>query len=437
MGTTKVSVVQVIEAVRSNTFAKNVTNLFVGDLSAQVVGFLSIFLLSRLYGPEAFGLLGVFVALTEVFGRVSTLRYDTALVLPEADEAAWGLLRFTALICLVFSMVLLFGAYPFRDSIADILGTQLLADYFPWIALMVLGIGYEGLGISWSMRLRHFKAIGQSSATASVLGNGIKILAGAFGFGPGGLLVGTVAQRWIRLLILGFKLPSSERRQLPGKLEEGARQAKIHADFPVYRMPQDVLNMLTRQLPSILLASFFSPVAAGFYILATRVLQLPFEMLQTSVRRVFYVRAVEVEREGASLFRLSFQLSVLIALAMLPIALVLFLFGEALFELICGAEWSTSGMYAKWVILFLLFNFTSVPVSAAIPVVGMNRFFLVFEITSMVLSITVITFVAMTWSADATVVAISMCSSLSSLLLTIYILWHLRARELKACEQSN
>jgi O-antigen/teichoic acid export membrane protein len=415
--------------MRKGPFAQDIAKLFSGKLFAQAVGFASIILLARLYSPEAFGVLGVFMAVAEIGGRISTLRYDAALVLPKEAKAAWGLLRCSVLACLLFSLGILLVSYPFRDAISSLLGAELLALYFPLIALMILGIGCESLGVYWTMRGKHFDSIGQSSAGASLLGNGVKIVAGYLGFGPGGLLVGTVIQRWLQLLILCWIVPKGKSRRLVGSLREGVHQAKIFSDFPKYRMPQEVLNALTRQLPTVLIASFFSPVAAGFYILSIRVLQLPFGMLQSAFRKVFYVRAIEAERDGDSLFRLSSHFSILIAIVMIPLTVFVFLCGNSIFEIVFGAEWSMAGSYAKWVMLFLLFSFCSVPVSTVIPVIGLNRFFLVFEASSMLLRLSVVTVVAMTLSAYATVVAIAICSSLSSLLLTVIVLKHLRSRE--------
>ena len=198
------------------------------------------------------------------------------------------------------------------------------------------------------------------------------------------------------------------------KKGEGLRQALVHREFPKYRMPQDTFNSLTRQLPNILLASLFSPTAAGFYILATRVLDLPFAMLQDVVRRVFYVQAVDTHRAGNSLFRLCLRMTVLIAVVMLPLVLIVFFWGSFLFQLVFGQEWATTGSYAKWVMLAILFSFSNVPSSVVIPVIGMNRFYLIFEGISMVFRLSVLVFAAMSWTVGTTVAAIAIASSVSS-----------------------
>lgn len=425
MSMIKALFVQVTARLRASIFLGNVTKLASGEVCAQAVGFLSMPLLTRLYSPEAFGIMGLFIAISEVGGRMSTLRYDLALVLPKEDRDAWSLLRFAGCWCLAFSLISLAVAYPFRLDISLAFGSELLALYFPLIALMIIVSGWQSLAVFWSLRQKHFKSIAQSSAGASVLGHGLKILGGCLGFGAGGLLLGSVAQRSFYIMILRFFATPSRLWKLKSESGEGLRQAVIHCEFPKYRMPQDTLNSLTRQLPNILLVSFFSPVAAGFYILATRVLELPFSMLQDVVRKVFYVQAVDVERAGDSLFRLCSRMSVLIAVVMAPVVVVVFLWGGALFELVFGAGWSTTGSYAKWVMLALLFSSSSVPMSVVIPIVGMNRFYLIYEAISMLFRISMLIVAAMYWSVAATVATIAICSSVCSSFLIGIVLFRL------------
>lgn len=410
----RTQILQYVSHLKTSQFIGNVTKLLTGEVFAQAVGFCSMPLLTRLYSPEAFGVMGLFIAISEVGGRMSTLRYDVALVLPKEDREAWSLLRFSATGCLLFSLVLLAVAYPFREDISHAFGSELLMLYFPLIALMIVVLGWQSLAVYWSLRDKQFKSLAKTSAGSSLLGHGCKVLAGFMGCGASGLLLGSVAQRIFHLLILRFVVTPSHMWKWDSKKGEGLRQALVHREFPKYRMPQDTFNSLTRQLPNILLASLFSPTAAGFYILATRVLDLPFAMLQDVVRRVFYVQAVDTHRAGNSLFRLCLRMTVLIAVVMLPLVLIVFFWGSFLFQLVFGQEWATTGSYAKWVMLAILFSFSNVPSSVVIPVIGMNRFYLIFEGISMVFRLSVLVFAAMSWTVGTTVAAIAIASSVSS-----------------------
>ena len=431
VGFIKIQFLHASNSLRSCAFLHNVSKLVSGEVIAQAVAFASIPLLTRLYGPSAFGILGVFMALSEIGGKVSTLRYDVALVLPKEDRLAWAIYRFATLWCIVFSLLLLLCAYPFRLRLSLAFGTEALAPYFPMIALMILGIGLQSLASFWSLRGKYFGVLAKSSAGSSVIGNGCKIGAGLLGFGVGGLLFGTALQRWSNLFLIRVLTPGSIWLQ-QAKLGDLKRQALAYSEFPRYRMPQDALNSFSRQIPNILLASFFSPVVAGFYILATRIIRLPFSLLQEAVRKVFYMEAVESEQRGESLFRLCARMTILIAVGMLPVVCVVFIWGTVLAEAFFGHEWATTGIYAKWVILAVSCSFCSVPASVVIPILAWNRFYLIFEAVSMILRILIIIVVAMTLTADAMVATIALSTCASSFVLIGIVFNRLRAQDSKS-----
>lgn len=430
MNATKQLAIHLSGRLRRSPFVLNVANLFVGDVLVQAIGFLSLLLLTRLYSPEAFGILGVFMAISEVGAKLSTLRYDAALVLPDNNEPAGALFRFSMYTCVAFCALLLIIGFLGSGLVSALVDLNLTPVFFLLIALMVMGLGADGLCVFWWMRGKHFRSIAESSVIAATIGNGTKILGGLSGYGAGGLLLGTVLQRWVRIGLLWRSLVAPERPKLMGTLRDSLQQARTYRDFPYYRMPQEVIHMFAQQAPTVLLAAFYGATTAGFYILATRILQLPVAMMQTSFRRVFYVRSVEAQRCRDSLFHLCMKYSTYICLGLLPVALVVIFWAGPLFVTVCGSEWTTSGTYAKWVMVFLLFGSISVPFSAIMPVVGLNRFYLIYEIISVTIRLSVISFVAASATAIATVIAISLGATLSSLIFTTIVLLYLRHRDL-------
>jgi O-antigen/teichoic acid export membrane protein len=111
------------------------------------------------------------------------------------------------------------------------------------------------------------------------------------------------------------------------------------------------------------------------------------------------------------------------------VVFVVFVWGNVLSEAFFGAEWTTTGLYAKWVILAVFFSFCSVPVSVVIPVVGWNRFYLIFEVVSMVLRISIVVGVAMRFTAHVMVAAIALATCASYLVLIGIVLIRLRGLE--------
>lgn len=411
--------------IRSSEFLGNVSRLLSGEMFVQALGLAMLPILTRLYGPEAFGVLGVFVAVSEILGRIASLRYDMAIVLPRDSQRAWALLRFSAVFAFVFCGVALALSFPFRHALSELLGAPSLAPFFPLLVLMILGSSWQSLGNFWLMRSKQFKVIAGSAMRASLVGNGFRLAIGFLGGGVIGLLGGNVIQRWA---ILFFNIVSTPRALWSTRTEKGQgwEAAKLYGEFPKYRMPQDTLNATTRQIPNIILAAFFGPVVVGFYLLAHRAIAMPITLVQNSVRKVFYVKAVEVGRKDQSLFALCVKMTGLIGLAMAPAAGGVFLLGDWLFQLIFGPEWGVAGQYAKWIMLAVSVAFCSVPASVVLPVVGWNKFYLGFEVFATVFRVSVIVFFASQYSSDATVIALSIAAVCTNLLLIGTVLLRLR-----------
>ena len=64
---------------------QNVAKLLSANVVAQVVGLLVYPLLTRLYSPEDFGLMNLFVSIGNVLVILATAEYHYAIVLPKDD----------------------------------------------------------------------------------------------------------------------------------------------------------------------------------------------------------------------------------------------------------------------------------------------------------------------------------------------------------------
>ena len=99
-------------------FIRKVITLVLGTALAQGITVIFTPLVTRLYGPEAFGLLGTFTALVAVLGPIASLSFPIAIVLPEKKSDAKGIVQlsfylslFSSAITLVIFLVGMVGLY--------------------------------------------------------------------------------------------------------------------------------------------------------------------------------------------------------------------------------------------------------------------------------------------------------------------------------------
>ncbi len=414
--------------LKGSAFLRNVATLVSGSALAQLIALACAPILTRLYTPEDFGLLGVFMAVSAVAATIATLRYDMALVLPKEDASAWCLLRLAGTWTCIAVLLAFFVLFPLRDSLADLVGAPGLARYFVWLPLLVLTSGWLSLATHWAIRKKRFRALSTTSVSTCVLGNGYKIGGGLIGFGGGVLIVGTFIQQLLHLTVLAFQL-RKEIPSAPYDPVEARAQAREHRSFPLYRMPQDGLNTLTVQLPNIILAVLYSPAIIGFYLLAQRVLQAPTSVIRESVRSVMYQRFVEAEHQDQKLYSICVKATLLMAAVMLPFVVVILIWGPLLFEWIFGQEWLVAGQYARWLVLWVAVSFCNVPAVVAIPVMGLNRFLLVFEVLSTSARIGVLLIASKLFEAEISIALFVGVACASNVILILSVLRRLRKLE--------
>jgi O-antigen/teichoic acid export membrane protein len=133
-----------------------------------------------------------------------------------------------------------------------------------------------------------------------------------------------------------------------------------YRQFPGFGLLATFISAVSRNMPIIGLGYFFSPAIVGFFAMAFRLVAGPVQIGANSITRVFFERANRSARTGdlASLTLTAFQRLTIIV--MTPMALLCIAAPE-LIALLLGDQWSESGIYLRWITLWLFFVATGSP----------------------------------------------------------------------------
>ena len=82
---------------KRGSFSHNVLLMFVGTFLGQLTSVILAPILTRIYSPEMFGVLGAFTALASILSVIAALRYEMALPLAKTPEDAINLLAICGL----------------------------------------------------------------------------------------------------------------------------------------------------------------------------------------------------------------------------------------------------------------------------------------------------------------------------------------------------
>ncbi|MCP3032854.1 oligosaccharide flippase family protein [Halobacillus sp. A1] len=408
-------------------FVRNVMIMATGTAAAQLVNILLQPVITRLYGPEAYGLMGTFMAIVAIIGPVAAFAYPIAIVLPKSDKDAKGLIRLslyiTTAVAVIVGLILLFLHQP----IVNIFNMESIAPYLFLIPIVIIFAGLLQVSEQWFIRTNQFAVNANATFFQAILLNGSKAGIGFFYPVAPVLIVLSSLNNGVKALFMilfarksSYK-SSSEEDDKPVSLKE---LAKRHNDFPMFRAPQVFINAISQNLPIILLTSLFGPAAAGFYSICKTVLAMPSQLIGKSVGDVFYPRITEAAHKGESITHLVKKATLaLAAVGFLPYLIVI-LFGPWLFSFVFGADWVTAGEYARWIALWMFFMFINQPSVKSLPVMGAQAFHLRFTIFNLVIRMGLLAVGYYVFSSD--VVAVALFGISGAVLNIILILLTLR-----------
>ena len=367
---------------KTGSFVGDVVTISAGTAVAQLIGVITTPLLTRVFGVEAFGLLGLFISMIHIGEVISCLRYESSIMLPASDEEAANQLALSLTVAVIISSILFLVLWIGKYWLADLLKSPDLAPYIPWVSFTTLISGFFVALNSWNTRTKHFHRL----ATAKVLSIGgtslSQLLIGLAGFTRGGhLIAGNIFGLSLSTLFLIIKIWIDHslfflRHISVTKMIAGMKR---YRKFPLVSSWSSLLNTTSLQLPSLLLAAFFSPTVVGFYMLGHRVLRMPLSLIGNSISQVFYQRASEARLSG-NLSSLVFNIiSRLIAIGMFPI-LLLAIAGREIFVFIFGGNWGEAGIYMQILSIWTLFVFIGNPISTLTNVLEKQEASLIFNI---------------------------------------------------------
>jgi len=353
-----------------SSFVSDALKLVGGTASSQGLTMLITPILSRLYAPDAFGTMAVFVSITSIIGAIACLRYQFAIVVSEHDEDAANLLAVSLFFVLVVAgltagLVLLGG-----ELIARWLRAPDVAPYLGLVPVAVLADGgYLALSY-WSSRRKQFGRVSIARILQSAAKNGVQLGVGvARRVQVGGLLGGRVFGSVLATAVLGGQTWRDDRELLStsirwARMLAGMKRYKI---FPLVDTWSVLLNAVSVQLPTLLLSIFFSGAVVGYYSMGVRAIQLPVTLVGTAIGQVFFQRAARANIKGdlASIVGNVFQR--LVAYGLFPF-LALAIVGRDVFVVVFGKGWSEAGVYAQILSLWIFFVFTSSPMSTLVRV---------------------------------------------------------------------
>lgn len=398
-----------IQQLRQSRLVRNLLTAVSGTAGAQLINLALIPLIMRIYGPEAFGVVGTFQSLTIILIPACALTWSMAIVLPQRHSDASGLARLALYMALLVSLLVTAVLLVWGPALAARWNLELLTPYLLLLPVVMFSSALLEVLQQWLYRHGRYRLTAKAATCHAFVYNGMRSIGGWFN-NSATMLVVTSALYYVVhsvMLLVGMAFGKRGAAEVPDtEAPKTLRQlASEYRDFPLFRAPQVLINALSVHMPTLVLASVFGAVPAGYFALCLQVLAMPSNFIGKAVGSVYYPRITEAiykqEHVTGLLLKGVGAMTAIGALGFATIAVA----GPWLFSIAFGEQWREAGEYARWLAMAELAYFATLPCQVAIPALRLQPLFLGVEVVATVLRISAVAAGAL-WAHSALAVVI-------------------------------
>ncbi len=353
------------DRLRKHRFLSDVLLVAGGTAIGQGIVVLATPVLTRLYSPSDFGLLGIYTSILSILVVIASLRFELAIPLPEKDETAANLLLLAFLALLVVGFLAGVTVWQFGDVITGVINAPNLDKYLWLIPVGLVAAGAYQILNYWAVRKKAFSRIAQTKINQGMAMASAQIGLGVLKLGPLGLLTGHLFGQAGGTTTLALVAWREDAKIIKTATLQGiCEAANRYRRFPLLSSGSGLFNSAGLHLPLLLIAGFYGPQVAGWFMLGQKVIGTPMSLIGRAVAQVYLGEGARLAREDPLAFRQLF-LSVagkLLAYGLVPIVL-LAVGGPFFFGLVFGDSWLEAGRYVQLLALMFLVQFVVVPLS--------------------------------------------------------------------------
>ena len=228
-----------IKRLSVSSFIRNVLTVVSGTIAAQAITMFFSPFITRLYGPEAFGILGTFTSIIAITTTIAALTFPIAIVLPKKDIEALALIKLSFIIALFMSVITFIIIELIGENLVDLLGVEILAPFLFLIPVLMFLTAGRQIFEQWLIRKKKFKTIAKILVYQSLMVNSAKLSGGIIH--PTGLVLICIATigYGIHTILLFIGSRKTFPLSLTGLKEKSITMKETivkYSDFPIYRI---------------------------------------------------------------------------------------------------------------------------------------------------------------------------------------------------------
>lgn len=348
-------------------FFRNIATLITGTTVAQAIPIAISPILTRIYTPEEFGLLALYISITSIFSVIATFRYELTIVQVQDDKDARSLIQLSFFLISIVSFFSLIFAVAYNVFDWNFLQNPDIGKWLYLAPLSIFLIGTYNVCNYWLLRKNSY----QNMANGKMIqGGSISFFQVFIGFFKStGLIVGQILGQLLSVIYIYFSSKEKWKGIKRPALKQCLDNAKVYKKMPIYSTPGAFADNLSLQMPIFMISYFFGTYITGIFSFTFRMLNMPSALISAAVSQVLYKKineAIQDTHYNIMGFVLK-VFSILLAL-ILPFAIFVWLFGEPIFAFVFGEEWRKAGAIASILVIAVVIRFSVSPLSSILSI---------------------------------------------------------------------
>ncbi|MBL7897655.1 MAG: lipopolysaccharide biosynthesis protein [Crocinitomicaceae bacterium] len=344
-------------------YARNSVISILGVGVASAIPILLQPILGRMYTPEEFNTMGLFVTTVSILSVVANLRYAQAVAVADTDEQARNILIGSFWLSAFFSLLLFILLLGFFNQFCFWLDVPVQSAFWLWLVPLSTFFMSASVGLnSWLNRKKYFKGMAYNKSIRRGGEGFLQVLFGKLKI-FGGLTWGTFAGDFINMFVHLIQFRKSEGNFRKFNLLSLKSELKKYGHFPKHNLIPALLDTASLYLPFIFVNSFFDDDTSGQFFQCTNVLALPLALISMAISQVLLQKLTENKQKNKPVLSIILRhFWVLAAMAIVGIV-TFFFFGEELFILFLGNQWEYAGQMSSLLVFAYAMKFTITPLS--------------------------------------------------------------------------
>ncbi|MBE6084399.1 MAG: hypothetical protein E7203_02835 [Selenomonas ruminantium] len=362
---------------QDKTLLKAFSKLATGTATAQIIGMLSIPILTRLYSVEAYGIQAVYNSLVSVIATFVAGKYEMAIVLPKKRLDSLCLVYISLIIsfcgCSIIGVIMLVA----KEELAILLNLVELKDWLLWLPITILFNMTYTIVYNFMNREKHYKIMAIAGIMMSLVNLFIAVLyALLYPNDNKGLLYSLTFSQLVPTIWMIFIRRDFIQICTLVKIKE---QALKYLDFPKYLIIGQTVNSFSLQLPILLLSKLATPEATGLFSMANRALGIPSRLIGASVQNVYLKEANDEYLTNGRCIKTYINSFIILSCASVILFGIILFISPVIIPVVLGEGWCGTVLYCQCLSFVFALQLIYSPLSCTSRIAGKQRVDMMFQ----------------------------------------------------------